>query len=190
MMTSLANEFNATLKGDTLVRTIEFVPDSNQYLPQAPYRYLGRFLQVGMHNGMLSTFSSPEIIKPMTKDEIESFTVHWKESDRDGFEPPENFDRTLLPVYYEPASILVYEKWVPDTVKKPYDERQHNLPICYSGFNRKVVAYGVRYTSGKIIWHRAADVDAFVGKTKFNWPPYEQSFRAERFSTMRLYLPQ
>jgi hypothetical protein len=185
---ALADLLNATLSGDTLFRSIEFVPDSNEYLPQASYSHLARFLHYGMMERAIETFRTNTLIKPMTKGEIEAYLEWYENVEVQGGDMPGSY-MTLVTRTEVPVSIVVCEKWIPQGRDTLMEKGGINywIPV-YQSYHREVIAYGVRYSHGKVLWHKASDVDTYVLNNAFTWTPYEESFRAERFETMHIAL--
>lgn len=191
---SLAKSFNALLRGDTLYRYVNFIKDSNEYLPQVSYSHLATAIQNGTYSGQIKCYRTVELNAAMSKRALEESFVHWDSTN--AIEDPSHPGTFVLaPIRYQlfPKGVVIYERWVPHYNGLEKLEYPNLGPQAYMTFHREVVAYGTRYgvdwnRTEKILWHNPDHVDTCLISSVFNWTPYEESFRAERFQTMHIAL--
>ena len=182
MMDALATSFRAERHFDTLNRVVRFVQDSNGYLPQASYHHLVKKLHEGTLSGILPIFRDSTCKVPMTKGMLEEITISQDAiSIPDPMRPGETFVAWIRTAYY-PVGVAIYEQWVPDSVHADLS----GFPSVFRQYHREVRAYGEMWSSGEIYWHSANRVTDMLKFPAFNWEPYEQSFRAERYEIMHI----
>lgn len=189
-LNSFAHDFDATRQGDTLFRVIAFRDDSNGLLPQATFTHLGEMMKNGMLSGQLLTCRERSLATRMNKRSLEESFTFWDSSFV--YEDP-RYPGVIIPYPIQRSEqvvgVVLYEKWNPEfctletEVRYPYWR-----PQPYLKYVRQVLSYGLRLTSGKILWTYPQQFDALFKMRIFNWTPYEESFRAERFQTMHIAL--
>jgi hypothetical protein len=189
-LTSLSNVFRASRSGDTLFRIINFIDDSNRYLPQASFGHLGKTVKEGLLSGKLTGYADKERLKKLSKRELELSFVYWDSTK--SVEDPNNpgyFILAPIKVDNQPLGIVVYESWMPALCAI---EKERAFPFYrpqpYMYYTRGVRSYGVLLYSGKIIWIDPFQFNSYFQYPRFNMHPYEESFRAERFQTMNIEL--
>ncbi len=183
-LNNFATAFRASRVGDTLFRIVTFTDDSNQYLPQASYDRLALELISLMRSGGLRRSHNKEFTHWMTAYEFDLIASQWDSTNQ--FQDPNNPGTWIIaPIKTERPvqSLLLYEKWTPDTLcRDPF-----RMPV-YLSYQRNLLAFGIRYSSKEVIWIPANEVRTALPDRTFNWSPYEESFRAERFQTMHIAL--
>jgi hypothetical protein len=176
--------------GDTITRFVTFTVDSNEFLPQASIFHLLEHFQNGLFSGRLHG-NRDKITDPgqwMSKSQIENTLVCWDSTN--SVEDPNNKGTYILaPVKYEGQfkSLIIYEQWIPLSIR--IEAIWQRLPQPWKSFRREVVSYGLKVVNGKnakVIWLDAKEVDIYLKET-FNMIPYEETFRAERFKTMKIF---
>ncbi|CAN5370840.1 hypothetical protein BH09BAC5_BH09BAC5_23610 [soil metagenome] len=181
-----AGILGGNLVSDTLYRTVYFTSDSNEYLPQAPYANFLSYLKKGMLSGNFHTYQDPLLSKPMSKAMIEKACVAWDSTNK--AEDPNNLGTFIYaPIKFEGQvkTLLVYEKWnyfLPPVITSENDYS----PKKYLGSARQISAYGLLLTGGNVVWFSSDEVDKVILKENYNFTPYEECFRAERFKTLQI----
>ncbi len=180
-----ASQLRGKLSGDTIFRTLFFTVDSNEYLPQAPYANLILQLQNNLFGGDLHAFPAHDLKMPMSKRAIEVAHVGWDSTNQ--LEDPNNPGVFILaPLRYEgrPKSFVIYEKWIPFT-----QPGNSIYPSPHLSYRREIVAYGLRLTNESILWLKPTEVIKVLA-IDYNFTPYEECFRAERFKTLQIQVPK
>lgn len=190
-LNSLSGCMNGYLGVDTIYRMINFRNDSNAYLPQSNYKHLAEMLQNGLYAGAIHGYQNYMLNKPMTKREIENSFV-WIDSSNYVEYPANSGKKFYAPIQtvVRPVGVVLYERWIP-----VYNDNVGGFdawPHGYITYHREVLAIGSRYTAtisttiDRVLWHNLPEVLNWLSSSMFNWVPYEESFRAERFQTMRI----
>lgn len=190
MLISFANDFGAIRKGDTLFRNVAFHDDTNQFLPQATYKHMAQMMKNGLLAGDLYGYKMCTLGQPMYKRQLEESFVHW-DSTNTVADPYGSGEFIIVPIKVEEQAVgvVIYEKWTPELcAEENIDKYPYYRPQPYLRYAREVVSYGLRLSSGSIIWTSPTQFDKLFQLPKFNREPYEQSFRAERFETMHIAL--
>lgn len=180
----LASRLNGKLSGDTIYRIVRFTRDSNEYLPQAPYANFLSFLKNGSLSGELRAYPDERLSKPMWKIQIENTYSNWDSTNQ--VEDPNNpgvFILAPLKREGQVKSLLIYEKWNFFPVS-PGEIRYRPQP--FFGCRREVDAYGLLLDTGKVLWFSVNEVNELIAKDNYNFQPYEECFRAERFKTLQV----
>jgi hypothetical protein len=182
-LAQLASQLNGKLSGDTIYRFVRFTKDSNEYLPQAPYANFLSFLKNGSLSGQLHAYPDCNLSKPMSKDYSESIYVSWDSTNY--VEDPNNkgtFIYAPLKREGQVKTLLLYEKWnyLPAPAPSLY------YASSYIGCRRIVCAYGLLLDSGNVLWFSVDEVNKRMEKDGYNFQPYEECFRAERFKTLQI----
>jgi hypothetical protein len=181
---SICEQIGGISKNDTISRLVRFTIDSNEYLPQAPYRNILSQFEAGLFMGKLRTYSTSEMKYAMTKREMENQFVEWDSTTL--AEDPNNPGVFIIaPIKYQARlqSILIMEEWIPFIPGILSDNIYGWPPNPYRGYARKVTAYGLLLDSGNILWVKASDFENYLRQQNFNFCPYEECFRAERFTS-------
>jgi hypothetical protein len=179
----LASQLNGKLSGDTIYRITRFTKDSNEYLPQSPYANFLTFLKNGSLSGELHAYPDCNLSKPMWKMQIENTYSNWDSTNQ--VEDPNNPGVFILaPLKYEGQvkTLLLYEKW--NYFPAPAPSFYYASP--YLGCRREVCAYGLLLTGGHVLWFSADEVNKLMEKSRYNFQPYEECFRAERFKALQV----
>lgn len=190
VINTFADALGGVVVHDTINRVVYFTCDSNEYLPQVPYYMLAYNLYYTLEkNG----FYDMKCTNAMSEDEFEKISTKWDYTNKiaDPNSPGKCID---APIKYliAPKSVLIYEKWIPDTLQLPYltpanQFVNHDLCKAYIRYVRHVVSYGVLLETGKIAWCRTMEAEKKLpGQTDFPWNLYQECFKAERFARMRL----
>lgn len=123
----------------------------------------------------------------MSKRQVEEAFVHWDSTN--AVEDPNHPGVFILaPIKTEAqvAGVVVYEKWIP--VALGYDPRSERewQPKADLQYTRQVAAFGLLLTSGNVLWCSPPQFGTVFCSGNFNWFPYEECFRAERYQTMKI----
>lgn len=190
MINSFANEFGAIRRSDTLFRTVSFHDDSNQFLPQATYRHMAQLMKNGMLSGDLPAYKQCTVGEPMFKRQLEESFAYWDSTN--AVEDPNRpgvFILAPIKVEEQAVGVVIYEKWTPTMCPEENIDKYPNYrPQPYLRYSREVMSYGLRLSSGAVLWTNPDQFDKLFQSPKFNRVPYEESFRAERFERMHIVL--
>jgi hypothetical protein len=169
-------------KEDTLYSNTFFSASSQTVLAQAPIHVLIDDLKYGMLSGDLHVYSDSLLHIGMRSYDIQGSWITWDSTNQ--VEDPNNPGTFILaPIKIEDkgAGIILYEKWIPFVQATYFNWVQPTM-----GYTRKLLAYGIKLNRGSTLWLDANEVDKFLASSKFNMIPYEETFRSERFRTMKI----
>lgn len=180
----LAAILGGKVNGDTIVRVVRFINDSNEYLPQADYRHLAKQGEDELLSGQINAYRNSSLDKKLTKRQIEESFVYWDSTA--AVEDPNNpATFILVPLRYneDPVSFVLLEKWIPCPASSALNSY---MPAPFMNYTRVVSAYGILLSSGKIIWLQPEQLEQQLAKDQFDFTPYQECFRAERYLTLRM----
>lgn len=192
----LSLHLGCTRIGDTLSRIVPFTVDSNEYLPQAPYRVL----LDKMKRGMLFWLSNPYKDPPwkfdsyddplctirLSRAQCERKYVKWDSTNRvEDPNDPGTFFPAPVKTEAQPLSFLIHEKWIP--VARIAQVKNPGIPDPLAVYRRVVVSFGIRFSNGNCAWFRAGDIHNYLILPLLDFQSYEQCFRAERFERMKIF---
>ncbi len=187
-----SNTLRGKLSGDTVYRIARFTCDSNEYLPQSPYRNLLLWLSNGINdyrNPPKKWYRDKELFHRMSKFEVDKSFSHWDSTN--AIEDPNRsgtFISAPLKIVGQPKSLLIYERWIPFTptlIVYPYNQPAQR----YIGYKREVLAYGMVVTTGSTLWITPEEFNQALLRDEFNFLPYEECLRAERYKTLQIDVP-
>ncbi len=174
-------------KGDTIFRLVTFTIDSSDILPQAPITNLLEMFKNSLFSGSVHAQKdkTPGPGKWMTKMQLDNTFVGW-DSTNAVADPNNPGTFILAPIKYEGQckSLLIYEHWVPMQLR--VSGTYGYPPQPWKSFHRQIISYGLKLSTGSVIWLDAEEADIYL-KENFNMIPYEETFRAERFRTMKIF---
>jgi hypothetical protein len=194
----LAYQLGGKLSRDTIFRYVRFTADSNEHLSQAPYGNFLTFLKKGMLEGHFPAYNSPQLTTKLSVSQLQNICVQWDTTNQ--VEDPNSPGIFILsPLKYEPSvkTLLIYEKWKPlvslPKAQPPVrddafwrGEYAANPPDPYLGYVRNVAAYGLVLGDGSTVWFSPGDINLAMAQSNYDFIPYQECFRSERFRTLSL----
>lgn len=176
----------ASLRNDTLIRCVSIGVLNDPVmcetsLSDLSFVWLFNFLKSGILQNKIVMYKDSLCNMQVTDPAAESNWVSWDSTNmvEDPIHPGTFIN---APIKYTSSihRFLVLEHWIP--FKEPLITSNYTSHLRYS---RTVTVYGL-YSGSGTFWLKASDVESYFNAEGFNFTPYQQVFRSERFNTMQI----
>jgi hypothetical protein len=190
LINELAQLFQSTewsvpsiVRKDTLIRVIHFSEFKDPVVCDKPQTgsslfALNNFLKEGIINQSIPVYTDSTCTKMVTDPSAEKYWVWWDSTNM--VENPHDPGVFILaPIRHESTVVhfRVVEKWIPFLHTGPSSELQSFL-----NYRRTVATYSL--TFAQTLWIKPADFETYLSARGFNFVPYQEKLRAERFKTL------
>ncbi len=175
----LATQLNGKLINDTILHSVRLTIDSNQYLPQADYRYLLNYI-LNSTQSKMPVYANSKLQRQLTYTELGMKMMDTIESVIPGLSD-------VVTTAHEKSLIINY-KWIPIEYNDTLWQSQYTLPLPYCGYRCVIESMGLQMTSGNVIWFSNSDLELAMKNDGFDFSVYQECIRAELFKLLGVRL--
>lgn len=164
---------NGNAVNDTINFTIRLTRDSNTYLPQADYTYLFDKILNFMQLGKLPSYLDHTLANNLTKRQLNDKLVRVVGNENSNYPP------VIVAAF--PHSLIINYQLVPFISNDSLWQEKSHLPQPFAKYSTVAQYAGIEMTGGAVNWFSIADLENLLRQQGFDFGPYEQCIRAEKF---------
>lgn len=176
----LTTQLNGKLINDTILHSVRLTIDSNQYLPQADYRYLLNYISNSTLSNKMQVYANSTLQRELNYGELKMKMLDTIQSVAPGLSD--------VVVMAHVKSLIINYKWIPIEYNDTLWKSQSNWPVPYCGYRSTIESMGLQMTSGNVIWFSKTDLELAMQIDGFDFSVYQECIRAELFKLLGVRL--